>query len=103
MLNGLAGRGYIYTLAEPRFYAVFSLYAVPHPRPAAQRIFGPNAAQGIQIISWHWFCVSAIREPRPTKGSDRSASQARQRSTRQLLFFNLTSDPARNTLAARAW
>ena len=74
MLNGLAGRGYIYTLAEPRFYAVFSLYAVPHPRPAARRIFRPNAAQGIQIISWRWFCVSAIREPRPTKGSDRSAS-----------------------------
>ena len=63
MLNGLAGRGYIYTLAEPRFYAVFSLYAVPHPRPAARRFFRPNAAQGIQIISWRWFCVSAIREP----------------------------------------
>jgi hypothetical protein len=48
--------------------AVFSLYTVAHPRPAARRVYRPNAALGVQIISWRWFWPGAIREPRPTNG-----------------------------------
>ena len=45
MLNGLTTRAYVLTLAEPRFYGGFSLCVMPHPRPAARQIFGPNAVQ----------------------------------------------------------
>jgi hypothetical protein len=47
--NQFAGLGYVQTLAEPLLCGVFSLYALPHLRPAAGRSSRPNAAE---MRSW---------------------------------------------------
>jgi hypothetical protein len=54
VLNWFAWPGYTSTLAEPRFYGVLSLLALPHPRPAARRIARTKASRGFEIISWCW-------------------------------------------------
>jgi hypothetical protein len=81
VLTRFAWPGYTSTLAEPRFYGVFSLLTAATSHTGARRISRTKASQGFQVISWcgcvHRPFGSLARPSRPRKRG--SAPRLRKR------------------------